>query len=274
MDEYSRFTAHASLAALGQQLQAWHVWRAVERQVQIKQKVIKYQPTDKLLDEFITLLAGGQGVVEINTKLRPDEALQRAFGRDSCAEQSTVSDTLAACTSENVQQMRQALQASFRQRSRAYGHAYQRAWQWLEVDLTGLACGAQADGAEKGYFAGQRGRRGRQLGRVLASRYDEIVFEQLYPGSRQLERSLPALVEGAEQVLGLTRPKRTHTVVRVDGGGGSDGDLNWLLARGYGVLAKVHSWKRAAKLAERVSAWQPDPKAADRQWGWIEQPHA
>jgi hypothetical protein len=64
---------------------------------------------DKLLDCFINILAGGVGLVEINTRVRPDGALQRAFGRTTCAEQSTVSDTLNACTSENVVQLRRAL---------------------------------------------------------------------------------------------------------------------------------------------------------------------
>jgi hypothetical protein len=49
--------------------------------VQIRQKVIKHKPLDKLLDAFINILAGGHGMVEVNTRVRPDEALQRAFGR-------------------------------------------------------------------------------------------------------------------------------------------------------------------------------------------------
>jgi hypothetical protein len=137
-----------------------------------------------------------------------------------------------------------------------------------------LPAGPQAEGATKGYFSGQRNRRGRQLGRVLASRYDEIVFEQLYPGTRQLERSLPELLAGAEDVLQLGDERRLRTLVRVDGGGGSDADLNDLLTRGYRVLAKVHNWKRAAKLAASVTDWQPDPHQPTRQRGRVTQPYA
>jgi hypothetical protein len=273
MRQYTRFTSHAGLAAVGQQMQTWRVWSVIEREVHIQQKVVKHTPTDKLKDLFITLLAGGRGVVEINTRLRDQAGLQRAFGRAVCAEQSTVSDTLNACTPENVAQLRQALQTLVRRHGQAYRHAYDASWQVLDVDLTGLPCGAQAEGAEKGYFAGQRNRRGRQLGRVLASRYDEIVFEQLYSGSRQLEHSLPELVEGAEAALHLTRVRRARTLVRLDGGGGTDDDLTWLLAREYRVLAKVHNWKRAAKLAASVTTWQPDPKEPQREWGWVTQPY-
>ena len=40
-------------------------------------------------------------------------------------------------------------------------------------------CGEKAAFATKGYFAKQRNRRGRQLGRVLASHYAEIVVDRL-----------------------------------------------------------------------------------------------
>ena len=39
---------------------------------------------------------------EMNTRLRSDESLQRAFGRTGCAEQSVVQQTLNACTARNV----------------------------------------------------------------------------------------------------------------------------------------------------------------------------
>src|SRR4051812_22632863 len=87
--------------------------------VTIKQKVVKWRPIDKLLDAFIMMLAGGRGLVEVNTRVRPDWLLQAAFGRDGCADQSTVRATLNACTSENVAQLRQGLRDILRQHSRA-----------------------------------------------------------------------------------------------------------------------------------------------------------
>jgi hypothetical protein len=57
------------------------------------------------------MLAGGSGLAEINTRVRPDAGLQRALGRKECAGQSVVSQTLDACTGENVAQMQQALRA-------------------------------------------------------------------------------------------------------------------------------------------------------------------
>jgi hypothetical protein len=56
-------------------------------------------------------------------------------------------------------------------------------------------------GVSKGHFAGQKNRRGRQLGRVVATLYDEIGVDRLYDGKRQLDRSLQELVIATENVL-------------------------------------------------------------------------
>jgi hypothetical protein len=274
MSYYTRFSARASLGAVGMHMRRRRTWETVERCVHIEQKTIRHTATEKLLDAFINILAGGHGVVEVNKRVRPDEALQRAFGREACADQSTISDTLNACTEENVQEMRQALQAVYRRDSRGYRHKYQGSWQILDVDMTGMPAGRQGEGVTKGYFSGKKNRRGRQLGRVVATSYDEIVAERLYAGTTQLERSLQELVMVAEEVLDLDEVRRQRTIIRVDGGGGRDADINWVLQRGYHVLVKVKNWKRAAKLAGSVKVWHTDPKTGDRQVGWVEAPHS
>jgi hypothetical protein len=273
MKQYNRFSARASLAAVGIYLRRQQVWEPVKEHVQIKQKQVKHAPLDKLLDALINILSGGQGIVEVNTRVRPDRALQCAFGRQACADQSTISQTLNACDEQTVAQLWLALQEIYRSHSCGYRHAYEGQYQVLDIDLTGLVAGRQAEQATKGFFSGQRNRRGRQLGRVLATRYDEIVCEKLYPGTVQLEQNLQELLLGAESVLELNPERRRRTIVRVDGGGGRDADVNWLLERGYCLLVKVKNWKRAKKLAQSVAHWHPDPKVPDRQIGWVEVPH-
>ena len=230
---------------------------------------MRYTPTDKLYDAWIAILAGAQGLVEVNTRVRSDPALHAAFGRTACAEQSVIQDTLDACDDTTVQQMEQALTTIFQQHSQAYRHAYVQAIQVLDIDMTGLPCGPKAAFATKGYFAKQRNRRGRQLGWVLATRYHELVVEHLLPGTDQLPKALRPLVEAAEAVLALDATRRRRTLIRIDAGGGSLDDLNWLLARDYGVLAKEYSGKRARKLAATVGEWIDDPHVAGRQIGWV-----
>jgi len=263
------FTGHASLAAVGLKLAELKLFEPIAQQVQIAQKTIKDRPSDKLYDAFISILAGAHGLVEINTRLRADVGLQRAFGRSRCAEQSVVQDTLNACTAENVKQMEQAIDSIYRQHSQGYQHDYQASFQVLDVDMSGLPCGPKAAFATKGYFAKQRNRRGRQLGRVLATRYEEIVVDRLFEGKTQLTRALQPLMLAAEEGLQLDEDKRCRTIVRVDAGGGSLDDVNWLLARGYLVHCKDYSGKQAKGLAKSVADWYVDPYQPERQFGWV-----
>ena len=266
------FTPRATLAALGCHLQRLALFATIRAQVQIAQKTIAHTPADKLYDGFIAMLAGAHGLVEVNTPLRSDPALQRAFGRRACAEQSTIQATLNACTEENVAQLTAALTAIYHRHGRGYRHDYRRRPQLLDVDLTGLPCGPKAALATKGYFAKARNRRGRQLGRVLATRYGAVVADQLFAGTTGLTTALRPLVEAAERVLGLDAARRRRTILRVDAGGGSLDDINWLLARGYQLHTKDYSRQRARKLGQSVTEWLDDPQIPGRQVGWVTAP--
>jgi hypothetical protein len=135
-----------------------------------------------------------------------------------------------------------------------------------------MPCGPKAALATKGYFAKQRNRRGRQLGRVVASLYGEVVTDRLYDGKTQLTKALQPLVLAAEQTLQLDESKRAGTIVRMDAGGGSLDDVNWLLLRGYLVHTKDYSGKSAAKLAKTVTEWFDDPSVPGRQFGLVTEP--
>ena len=263
------FSPTASLAAIGVKLNQLDVFGPIRTQVQIGQKTVKHTPIDKLYDAFISLLAGAHGLVEINTRLRTDPGLQRAFGRSACAEQSVVQETLDACTAENVTQLQHALNEIYRQHSQSVQHDYQASFHLLDVDMSGLPCGPKAAFATKGYFAGQYHRRGRQVGRVLATQYEEVVVDRLFAGNVQLIKALQPLVEAAETTLQLDAAKRARTIIRVDAGGGTRDDLNWLLARGYEIMAKEYSGQRVLRLAKTVTEWVQDPVWSERSFGWV-----
>jgi hypothetical protein len=69
--------------------------------------------------------------------------------------------------------------------------------------------------------------------------------------------------------LQLDRAKRHRTLVRVDAGGGSLADVNWLLRRGYQLLCKDYSSARTQRLAQSVEQWVDDPQVQGRQVGWV-----
>jgi len=248
-------------------------WEVIEAGLKIKQKVVKHTPTDKMKDLLINILAGGHGIADVNNRVRVDKPIQLAFGRKVCAEQSTISETLDASTEENVLELDGALKVIYQKHGQGYQHDYENKCQVLDIDLSAMLSGKQAQGATKGYFSGHENRRGRQLGRVVASLYDEIVCEKLYPGTVQLEKNLPELIKMAENVLDLDENRRKRTILRVDAGGGTDANINFFLERGYFGMIKVKNWQRTCKLVKSVTSWQALHQLPDHEWGWVGELH-
>ena len=264
-------SARAFLAGVGSKLKALDIFAPIAQGVTIAQKKVKDTPIEKLYDAFISMLCGAKGIVEVNKLVRSDPGLQQAFGRNRCAEQSVIQETLNASSAKNVEQMEAAMNEIYRQHSQGYKHNYEQQIQLLDVDMTGQPCGFKAALATKGYFAGKRNRRGRQVGRVLASHYEEIVVERVFAGKVQLTTALQPLIEEAEKTLSVEQSpqKRSRTLLRVDGGGGSQDDVNWMLQRNYLILTKDYSTQRARKLAESVREWIDDPNHSGRQIGLV-----
>jgi hypothetical protein len=91
----------------------------------------------------------------------------------------------------------------------------------------------------------------------LTSRYEEVVVDRLFEGTAQLTKALQPLMEAAEATLDLDESKRERTLVRIDAGGGSLDDVNWLLLRGRpGFTARITP-------VAVLSAW---PKASSTGW--------
>ena len=91
MKNYNQFCGRSSLAFLSQLSQSMRIWEEIAGKVKIHQKQAGYSPIEKLKEIWVTILAGGEGVVEVNTRLRSEPGLQKAFGIRQCAEQSTIS---------------------------------------------------------------------------------------------------------------------------------------------------------------------------------------
>lgn len=58
-----------------------------------------------------------------------------------------------------------------------------------------------------------------------------------------------------EQVLYLKPQQRQQTLIRLDGGFGTDDNLGWLLQQGYRLCAKGFSGKRAGAWGREVQEW-------------------
>jgi len=90
---------------------------------------------------------------------------------------------------------------------------------------------------------------------VSAICYRETIWSEVFPGNRHTVRCLRPAVEGAENALELSAKQRKRTVWRIDGGGGSDDQLRWLLDRDYHLMVKGSSNRRAEALARQVRRW-------------------
>jgi hypothetical protein len=262
------FSPHASLVPLGLKLAQLGLFKPVEKLVKIKQKTLRYTPTAKLYAILVAILAGMESMVELNKCLRADPALQAGFGMSGCADQSTVQDTLDACSKDNLTQMEQACAQIYRQFANAPHHNFEQRWLILDSDFTAEPCGLLAESGSKGYFGKLHHHFGRQIGRVLATQYEEIVVERLYGGNVQLISRFQELLEEAEQRLDLSLARRKRTILREDAGAGSVENINWALERGYAYHGKSYGLLSQA-LLESVEHWVTDPKQPSREVGWV-----
>lgn len=241
----------------------------IREHVMSAQKTVKQTPIDTWSEAFFPMVARAHGLVEIQTRLRSDPAWHMAFGRRSGAEQSVGQETVDACTTEKVTHMQQAMDMIARPHRQGSDHDAGRAWQVLDVDLSGMPCGPNAAFATTGDVAKQRHRRGRQWGRVLATRDDEVGVDRLFAGTTHLTTALQPLVEAAETTVERDATRRARTSVRVDAGGGRLDDINWLLERDSQVQGKDSSGQRTHRLAQRVDFWCDDPPWPERPVSWV-----
>jgi hypothetical protein len=248
-------TDHALLCLLGQKARELKLLEPLHQLVKIDQKTLLHSPTEKLVDAMLAIACGAEAMSEINTVLRADPALSRAWGRQGCADQSSVQQTLSTCSEINISQMQQVLAHIYHKMGRAALHDYTTGPLILDIDLTGLPCSKNYEAASKGYFANsKKGTTGRQLIRVNASQYDEIVYQKVCPGnasSSELE-NLQTVLAATLQMLGLSAQQKGHLLLRLDGGFGTTAIIEYLLAEGYQFILKLHSASRAKKLGHSL----------------------
>lgn len=273
-------SAHASLCALAPVIADKKVFEPIHENVKIPQKTLLYRPTDKLVFAVVGIISGIETVYDLNQKLRVDRPLLKAFGYRRCADQSVIQETLNASTGENVQQMEASLKTIWDQNNLAVSYLQnaqrEKKIVTIDMDMSGQCASRNAEGSTKGYFAGKKNAHGRQLARVLIPDTQEIVTESLYPGNTLPCLVFKAVVAKMEQVLPLeTESQRSLVRLRLDGGFGTDENINYALWRGYQLLAKMRSGKRARVLARSVQEWVDVPSSdhASRQAGWVTHPH-
>jgi hypothetical protein len=265
-------TGRASLCALGEYLKRHCFFAPVREQVQIPQKTVRYRPIDKLLDGLLGILCGAKTISQSNVTIRVDPAVQRAFGRTGCAEQSTIARTLQASTAETVAQLSRVSWYYLKRYGQTPHHRFAERLLWVDVDITPMPIGATAEGSERTWMGRNRSKTGRKTLRITASPYREILHETLLQGTASAVPALKTALGEVETRLGWTRERRQRIVLRLDGGFGTTEVLNWLLSRGYQVVAKISHSGRVRKLRQAIGPWQPT-SSPGREIAAVLQPH-
>lgn len=274
-------SSYASLCALAPLIESRGIFDHIHQGVSIPQKKLDYRPSDKLVFVVLGIMSGCEVVFDLNRKLRVDQPLLRAFGYQKCADQSVIQQTLNAATEENVCQLEDALKAIWDENNLTAlfleSAQKEEKVETIDMDLSGMPASKNAEGSTKGYFAGKKNVHGRQLARVLVPKTQEIVTERLYSGNMTSCKVFKAVVEKMECALSLTSEEERGLIrLRLDGGFGTDENINFALWRGYHLLTKLYSGKRARVLAKSVCEWvniSPGPDNRPRQAGWVSQPH-
>jgi hypothetical protein len=124
-------------------------------QVQLAVKKVDFSVVDKLTQVLISILAGCEYLAEVNPKLKPETVLAQVWQFERFADQSNLSLTLDQLSLTNLTELEQAVGVIWRQSSRTLQHDW-RGFLELDLDLSGLPCGKQAEGGEKGYFSGKK----------------------------------------------------------------------------------------------------------------------
>ena len=265
-------TGRASLCALGEYLRRHCFFAPLREHVQIRQKTVRYRPIEKLLDALGGILCGAKTIAQNNVTIRTDRAVQRAFGRTGCAEQSTIARTLRACTTDNVTQLEQVSWYYLKRYGATPRHRFHDKLLWVDVDLTPMPVGVQAEGSERTWMGRNRSQTGRKTLRFTASDYREILHETLLRGKATAVPALQTALCEMETRLGWTRERRARIVLRMDGGFGTTDVLNWLLSRGYQVVAKISNRGRVQKLRQAIGPWQPT-SSPGREMAAVLRPH-
>lgn len=249
-------TQFAPLVAVGCYLRDSDLLSPVMSRLSFGQATHTERPVAALLDLWVSMLAGCRSVRQINTRIRPDRVLAQAWGREQFAEQSTIARVLDGCQAEQVAQLRSGVSQVYRWLGAApsfmggsCSHDRYRS--------DGFACRTPSRRQHTGVFPGKRGRVvGNSDSRIGATDYNETVSSLLYPDNTLSQQVLKDAVLTLEAMLPLAPAQRRQVCLRIDGGFGTDPNVNWHLQRNYQVVTKGTAGRRASAWGRQGSEWQ------------------
>jgi hypothetical protein len=147
-------TQVAPVAALAAYYEAQTTLKPLNGVVSLVEKS-DFPLANQLTQVILSILTGCEYLAMVNTKLRPERALAQVYRIECFAHQSTLSRTLDGLSQMNLSQLKLAVDEISQRCSRTRRHDW-RGFLELDFDLSGLPCGQQAEGSQKGYFSGKK----------------------------------------------------------------------------------------------------------------------
>jgi hypothetical protein len=144
-------TSFAPLCVLGHALWERGELDSLRNFSAISVKSCDHTPGEKLLDAFLVILGGYSSLCMLNTALRPDPMLAHAWHRTAFADQSVVSRTLGAFTTEVLTAFHSVSSNFWLAHSQLANHDW-RQRLILDLDLTPLRSSPKAEASTKGYM--------------------------------------------------------------------------------------------------------------------------
>lgn len=144
-------TQYAPLAVVLATCQANRLFQPLESTA-ILMKSRDFTPADKLMQVLISILAGCETLSEVNLRLGREQHIATIGGWPRFSDQSNLSRMLDTLTQKQIDSIQQATHEIGWSRSRIRSRDW-RKFLWLDFDLSGLPCSAEAEKSQKGYFS-------------------------------------------------------------------------------------------------------------------------
>lgn len=263
-------SSHGLIIPICRQIETWGIDKLLDKYVKVKQKVYDFTPNQKIMQVLASMMFGCEDNKRMNKVLREDNPeYSRYFGLPRWADQSVISDTFRALTADNVSQLESVWNESLKV-TQAVGSLRRRMgsgeYITIDIDLTGDVCKSRDDPTvTKGYFAGKKGKTGRQKAWAYTTdtcgRIQDLLALEYGCGKMKLHHCLGNLLEKLVTLFGLEKDKqlRRMIVIRTDAAGGSPRIIGILETYGFSYFLKGYSYYVAGKVCNAITEWHDIP---------------
>jgi len=177
--DFDDFSITGFLVPTGRYTQEIGLIDLFKEHLKIKMKTVHHTPVEKIIELFVSMIAGCPDIKTVNNRLVPDKLAATAWCQKQFADQSRVSEVLHRITPENLLQLEEIFQALFDERSLSRRHPPNE-WLIVDVDMTGLSVSPTSRTYERATFGFMQKEKGK--GYKLTCPYTGGEFGEAFGG--------------------------------------------------------------------------------------------